>query len=227
MLNNKGFYTSTVILLTLLVSVALMSLFTSPVLNSLTDVVKIDTFEMETINRRNAYERLYSNLIENPSLDGNVLYEDIGESFVIKELDTKYKKIVKTGKNINLDIKNKTDISLIIDMNSYDNLTPASFELITTGVFESKLNNSYNNITSNSYDEIIISPEEVYDKATNKTMYGMSNIKLLSTNGDGNLTLTYNELEMRTIEIISNDGVIRTIQIVIDANGVKVNEKVQ
>lgn len=85
--NNEGFYTTSLVLIVLSISVLFISLSTGPMINTKKSIKRTILQQETSIKERNGYERLYSTLIEDPVIDKVISYDDLGISFNLTTLE--------------------------------------------------------------------------------------------------------------------------------------------
>lgn len=218
-MNKKGYITVSLVVVTILTTTLLFGLIAMLVNDTTQNTVVIDETTKDYISQRNAYERLYSELKINPSLDGLVEYKDIDKIFNINELSIEYRNVELTGNNLEFVIRNKTDLNIDINLTgSIEN--PTSVSVVGGGTLENLVNLSFTDIDGNRTFNKKVTSNQFYSNNRDNLNYGLS--KIYTTNNNASLVVNRNIIEKRVVEVKTQDDVVRSFEIKVNTNG-KVN----
>lgn len=200
MLNKRGFVSSGVALVILLVSSAmLLYLYATTNITSKTvaDAVSMTT---KLTEESNAKERLYSNLKENNSLEGEIEYKDLNSKLklttktetnnLIKEVATQ-----ETPKTFN--INNKTDLEIVLN-----NTTNCNYSARLMYKGQDLLNGEGSNKTTGVTFKV--DSKQFYDPSTQVTNYGEYSL-IIESQCPVTADISYKTIKERVVTV-NSDG---------------------
>ena len=208
-MNNKGFYTSTVTFALLIISITFITLTLPQILNLYSNTNKIKIEADEKVIKNNTLDEIYKLLYLNPSTKGkfNILDKEIEISEIAS--DVVYKPIVISSAIDDMEsitssfsITNATDLIVETNFIPYDEYAFYTISTDSSSPIYDKIpkENLVNGIN------IKIPQDIFYDEATQEINYGKYKLSFKVYNGHLDYKIKYNLLIDRPINITINEG---------------------
>ena len=206
MINNKGYATTGMMVLVLLVSMTIMGTFFNPMLNLSSSIQNSKDLTPNYIKNMNGLERMYSVFNENKSHVGDITFEDIDKSYNVSTSTEDYSVVrvdLKDGDKFIVD--NETHIA--IEFKSTPTEIGDNYYDIQINLNGEKIIENYN-LKNNTLIEI--EKEYLYNRETGDLNYGEFEILINENMVDVVAEVKYNKLKYREA-IVSNDKFSRVL----------------
>jgi len=214
-MKRKGFTNLIIVVGIMLFSMALISIFGFPLINSYFRTTKAINLVEPYVESMNGLERLYGKFYENISYNETTTYSDLNKIYTVidKQLDNRPISLTVSGdSNTAFKILNKTDINITINYSPSAGLLPGDPTYYNVEIFCAGTS-IYNSTNISSGKSITIPSDFLYDKTTGISNYGEYKLIINSVNSDINTNIAYNEQSYRKIEITENTDIKRTLVI--------------
>ena len=194
-MNNKGFITSGLLIVILLVSGMIISIFYTPLLNSTYSIKNSFNYLDENINVKNSLERIHIHLYNNIAYKGLLDYDDLGLKYELSDMEVNYR-TVNTDSNT-FKIINPTNIEIKLYFTEDE---PIDEYDIVDGYYKVSLKNKnevlFKDVFTN--DETITIDSSYFNDIDN---FGEYELKIDSYDGYTSHNITDEELSYRKIEL--------------------------
>lgn len=183
-------------------------------------VARMNEISQNSYNVRNGFERLHAVLNENPSFEGTLSFEDIGQEIIVEEVSISTS-LIQESQNSTFRIVNKTPLVVNLTVyGSYDN--PTSVNITGAGILNGLINTSFNASSVQNYN-ITITEDKFYNKINDYINYGQGGV---FSNNTTRTSMTINRLiiDSRIIKV-TNGNIVRRFEIQTTRSGdITINE---
>lgn len=203
--NQKGFATVGLAMAVMIVASILIITFSNPMLNTTNSIKNAENNTEKYVSSIASKERLHSKLNENISYKGELRYDDIETAYNVntKSEDYESKSLSFNESGGSLQINNETDINISISSSPKDSKLNHSYSISVEHDGVDIIGEGGKSLTGNN--NIKIGKNYLYNEENDSTNYGIYNILVDSKNADVSITVTYNRLAKREIEVTGKD----------------------
>lgn len=203
MLNKKGMLNIHFVLAFIIIIFIIIMSISIPLVNKYYQTNAMFQTTTDNINEKNSISRIYEKIHQNMSVEGPLIYSDLGTDYQIAEVSTDYDTKTYTFGNYQyVNVYNKTDIQINLGFTSDDSENPGYYNVSV--LYKGNVINEFNNQSGNL--SITIPSNYLYDESSDTTHYGEYEVVISEFNGISNGTVEYQELTSREINLYSENG---------------------